>query len=208
LSEGEQTKDSYRYGVPGDRFYALSEYELAYQRVVELASDAIELSENMHQFVRMETSRHGGAARTLLEPGKYEDRPMKEYSTSLSMPIDEIRQGDVEAEIAMLVDSARKRLEQWAPELFKALQESAPASGLVSDGDQQSNVDRLYDGLSRMDIPFDDDGKPILKVAAHPDAVEKMARMFQEAEQQPRFEELLNRKREEFCAKKRHRRIS
>lgn len=199
---------TYILGQPGTRRFAPAEYELAFRRVAELAAGAVAALEGVTTFFRPETSRHAGPVRTLVSADEHIDKPMSEYAAGASISIEAIKNGDVDAAITMLTDHAHQQLKQWAPSAFQFLFDVAKAKGAITNETIKENVDAFYDGLSKADIEFDEDGHPNLTFGTHPDAAEAVTKMLEESEKQPRFRELLERKKEEFFARKRRRRLS
>ena len=96
------------------------------------------------------------------------------------------------------------------PKFFEYLGRVCEATGNVIDGKGQPfSFDLVLDALDKIQIDFDEAGNPeIPTMVLHPELMEKLKKQPPTDEQIRRREEIINRKRGEYNARRRTRQIS
>lgn len=106
--------------------------------------------------------------------------------------------------------SAEERLSQVMPHFFEVLHRTSATAGTAMDvGGRPFSFEIFLEGLERIELRFDRDGKPILPtLVMHPSMAEKLRSMPPiTAEQQKAMDDLIERKRSEYNARRRHRKL-
>jgi hypothetical protein len=124
--------------------------------------------------------------------------------------VDTLRNTDVDRHTVFVHSLAKAGLDAVAPGIYRALTEVTDAIGNSVDANGRSFYDAQVDAIERMDISFDEDGHPSgLKMYVNPETADQISKLPPRTpEQILRLEETLARKKEEFLAKKRSRRLS
>jgi hypothetical protein len=126
----------------------------------------------------------------------------------LEMDIDALANGDLSGLLVALDDAARQEADTVAAALFASIDRITDMTGNRLDaGGQPLSLDTITDALEMMEISFDDDGKMDLTMVLHPDDLAKLEAAGPTPEQERRHLEVLARKREEWMARKRDRRL-
>lgn len=123
---------------------------------------------------------------------------------------DDILSCNLEALAEQVNKSAEERLSQVMPHFFDAFHRTSAAAGTAMDaGGRPFSFELFLEGLERIELQFDRDGKPHLPtLVVHPSMAEKLRSMPPPtAEQQKALDDLIERKRTEFNARRRHRKL-
>lgn len=152
---------------------------------------------------------HGGMTRNVRGENPL-DQPMPEIESVGSLEMDAIRKTDIEALTMFFYEFAQQNLATVKNEMFKGLMEITNATGMSFDAKGQPfSFDHFNDVIERIQIGFDEDGNPILPTAVvSPEMYEKIKNIEPTPEQINRHEEILLRKKKEYYAQKRSRRLS
>ena len=186
------------------------EYDRAWEGFVDRAVDALMRANDplLRQMGRNTTQRAG--------PVQYADlgEPIIHQPLNIQAPIQlatsAILDTEVEAIIASIADLAEKCLEQLMKGFFRRFVELCEKAGTaVSAGGRTISWDLVLDAFDRTDFDFDAAGNPKLpSLCAHPKMKASLDRQpFTEAHRQ-RLDAIIAKKREEYRARQRHRRLS
>jgi hypothetical protein len=136
------------------------------------------------------------------------------FAVSAPMRIgwEDIARGNVDAMLATIDEAAESYHEQLSKRIYEHLGTLTAATGNVVDASGKSIFDAMYEMFEKVELSFEDDGS-ISKgfaIYASPDVAEKLARADAEMtpEQRRKYDELIDRKRQEFFARKRRRQLS
>ncbi|MDP9376788.1 MAG: hypothetical protein M3P40_04320 [Actinomycetota bacterium] len=140
--------------------------------------------------------------------GEIELQPIS-VRVKLEMDIDSVSSGDLTDLFVALDDAARQEADALAQALFTSIDQITDMTGnRVDAGGRPLSWDTITDALETIEIAFDDDGKMNLTMVLHPDDLAKLeAAGPPTPEQERRHMEVLARKREEWLARKRDRRL-
>jgi len=123
---------------------------------------------------------------------------------------DDIRSCNLEA-LAQQVDAiADERLSIVMPHFFKVFERTCNAAGTGTDaGGKPFSFEMYLAGLEKIELRFDRDDRPILPtLVVHPDMVKQIASLPPPTEEQQRaYNDLIERKRREFNARRRYRKL-
>lgn len=155
------------------------------------------------------STEHRGPVRNVRGPSPL-DQTMRSVEAESSISADAIRNTSIEDYTCFLYDLATSSIRTLAPGFFKGLAEITDAAGTSVDGrGQPFSFDMLNDVLEKLYIEFDEEGKPILPtLLMHPMMAERIKNMRLTPEQERRQAEIIERKKAEYYAKKRTRRLS
>lgn len=125
----------------------------------------------------------------------------------LTERIETILSTDIDSWLAMLDEQGEKAAEQIEKQFFEFMARVTADAGQVIDAKGKPlSHDLINDMLEKLQIDFDDDGKPELPtLVATPKTVEKLGEPT--AEQLKRRDEIIERKRREFIARRRVRKL-
>ena len=155
------------------------------------------------------TSIHHGPIRNVRGATPLDQSSM-EVEISAGLTTDAVRNTDIEEHTAFLAHLAEANISSIAPQFFKGLEEVTNATGNAVDaGGKPFSWDYYNDVIEKMPLEFADDGKPHLPtLVMHPNLFEKIKEIEPTPEQLARRSRILERKRAEFNAQKRTRRLS
>ena len=122
---------------------------------------------------------------------------------------DDIRTCNLEALAEQVNKTAEERLSQVMPHFFDVFHRTSDAAGTAMDaGGRPFSFELFLEGLERIEIQVDREGKAILPtLVMHPSMAEKLRSMPPTPEQQKAMDALVERKRIEFNARRRHRKL-
>jgi hypothetical protein len=137
------------------------------------------------------------------------DREPAQVEMKFSIPIDAIIKTDVESLMVSIDNASDSGIESLVPQIYSFLHEVCELSGQVVDGKGQPfSFDLFLELLEKIDITFNDDGSPNMPtLVIHPEMKKILEENQPNEEQKKRLEELILRKRDDFFAKKRTRKL-
>jgi hypothetical protein len=123
---------------------------------------------------------------------------------------DDIRSSSAEALAVQMDAAADQNLSIVMPHLFDMLSRTCQAAGTVSDaGGKPFSFELLLDGLEKIEISFDDQGKPEMPtLVMGPEAAARIRTLPPiTPDQQKRLDDLIEKKRKEHYARRRDRKL-
>jgi hypothetical protein len=133
---------------------------------------------------------------------------MKDFSAVVTIHRNSFRETDVEKFVEFVWSLSDSLSAQTTTYLFETLSLTTEAAGNVVDGEGKNLWDAQIEMLERTYLRFDENGNHNVKFYMHPEVFKKITANPPTAEQQQRWDQVLNAKREEYYAKKRTRRLS
>jgi hypothetical protein len=133
---------------------------------------------------------------------------MRKHSTDTVIHFDTFLKTDVERFIELLYNMWEAFASQATKALFETVNLTTEAVGNVHNAAGKNIWEAQLEMLESLEMHFDENGNHNYKYYAHPDMAKKLAENPPTPEQEKRAEEIINRKREEYYAKKRTRRLS
>lgn len=130
--------------------------------------------------------------------------PTMAVRSEFSMTAAEVLAGDAACLLAKLDKLAENYLASFMPQVFAAISEVTDAVGNTVDaGGKPFSAALFLELLERMDVEFDETGTPRLQIIVHPDT--KIPELTED--EQRRIDEALERKRQQFLARRRSRQL-
>jgi hypothetical protein len=123
---------------------------------------------------------------------------------------DDIRDCNLDALAEQVNKAAEERLAKIMPHFFDVLHRITDAAGTAADaGGRPFSFELYLEALERMEIQFDREGNPILPtLVMHPVMAEQLRSLPPMTQEQQRaMDDLIERKRTEFNASRRHRKL-
>lgn len=150
---------------------------------------------------------HGGMTRQVSEPQILET-PMKKFSVEISLGLDCFRNTNTE----QFRDALWKFSEEATGERIKHFFETFPqicnAAGTSVDAEGKNVWDAYLEMLETLEMHFDENGNHNTELVVHPDTAKKIRANPPTPEQLAKGEAIIERKKKEFYAQKRTRRLS
>jgi hypothetical protein len=191
-------------------FFRLSEYELAARRhAFEAVEQLARARSPLLAQMRSERAEAIPVSRIVDEQGGELELAPVPVRIGLEMEIAPITAGDLGGVLAALDAAAAQQEEALSKALFSSLGEITKMTGnQVDAGGRPLSWDLIIDMLEELEIRFDDDGKMDLTLVMNPRDFERLERLGPPTpEQEARREAVLERKREEWQARRRQRRL-
>jgi hypothetical protein len=123
---------------------------------------------------------------------------------------DDIRSCNLDALAEQVDRAAEERLAQVMPHFFDIFHRTSAAAGTAADaGGRPFSFELYLEALERIELQFDREGNPILPtLIMHPSMAEQARSQPPiTPEQQKAMDDLIERKRTEFNARRRHRKL-
>lgn len=189
-----------------DRLFDLPEYEEAFDRFVHTAiHESMRRKDVFLNRCRVKYSNEISVYQNTMASGEIvESRPIA-YRMPLSIDFDEVIVGGSEKLFQAIDNAAEGGLKTLMPQIFDQLGKLSTAAGTTTDAKGQPFTwDLLLKSWEKMEIDFGKDGKPEISVIVGPGTHIPPPT----EEEQKALHELLKRKRAEFDARQRRRKLS
>jgi hypothetical protein len=192
-------------------YFALPEYEEQGRQFIQ---DAIEIymraSDSLYGRLHVQRVEHVLPSRIPLASGSFfETRPMS-GATEFELPGRDLFNGRYRSLMVALAETAKNRLAQVMKQFFKSVDDLTTATDQVVDaGGRPFSYELWLQSLEKIDFDFDREGRPRFPtMVVSPQQYEKIKQLPPPTQEQLNsLERLVSRKREEFVARKRHRRL-
>jgi hypothetical protein len=138
-----------------------------------------------------------------------QNQPLQ-MKSSVVFQWDDIRNCNLDALAEQANSSAEERLTQVMPHFFDVFHRTCDAAGTATDaGGNPFSFELYLEGLNRIELQFDSDGNPKMPtLVMHPSMAERLRSLPPiTSAQQKALDELIERKRTEFNARRRHRKL-
>jgi len=112
---------------------------------------------------------------------------------------------DVDAYLCQLYETADSVGGQMVTAMLKHISDVADEYGQIVSAEGRNFYDLLIDVAEKMDIDFDEDGKPTTMIVVNPETYEKLSADRPTPEQEVKMQAVFDRKREEWHASRRRR---
>lgn len=187
----------------------LPEYEDAFIQYFQETTRSF-MSLNNEFLSGIGTTSHEGPAlmRTSADDVILDKEPAK-VEIKFNVPFEVILKTDIEAFMVSIDEASESGIESLVPQLFEFLSEVCDANGQVVDGrGRPFSYDLFLELIEKIEISFNDDGTPNMPtLVIHPDMRKVLEANAPSEQQQKQMEELISRKRDDFFAKKRTRKL-
>ncbi|OGN75706.1 MAG: hypothetical protein A2X25_02755 [Chloroflexi bacterium GWB2_49_20] len=138
------------------------------------------------------------------------DQKLNSIEASYVINISAIRNTDFDEITNYLYTLAMNMQDSLTKYFFKSMGEITDATGLAFNAKGAPlSLDLIINMLEKMSLEFDDNGEPIMPtLIVPPTTIEHMRKLEETSDQKKRFNEMITKKREEYFANKRTRRLS
>lgn len=187
--------------------FALPEYERAGGAFVRSAIDALaRVKSPLLAEIGSETADPTPGVRTTFASGEVlEHEPMR-IGATISIPVRAAVNGEYEGFCAAIDDAAEEYASDLSRQIYQRLGEMSEAAGTSVSAKDPFTARDVLTMIERLEIEFDEQGNPELpKIHMHPSQAEKLP-SWTDADEQA-FKELMVRKKAEWDARRRHRRL-
>lgn len=187
--------------------FEVPEYERAARAFVGETMEALaRVKSPLLSEIERETADHLPGMRMTFDSDEVlEHQPMR-IGTSISIPVSATIEGDYQDFYAALDDAAEEYAGGLTRQIYERMSEITDAAGTTVSAGGSFTVAHFLEVMERIEIEFDDEGNPQLpKLHIHPTQAEKLPEWTEEDHRA--FEELIARKKQEWDARRRHRRL-
>ena len=190
------------------REYAHAESIFVYNAIDELARAKSEL----YGKIRRVPTQQSSTTRTRIDASTVVEQEPVITETTFTIPTQDVIDGKLDAFLAELDRGADALLETVMGGFFSYLDRVTHATGNVVSGKDRSFYDSFAEMLEKVELDFNDDGTVAgdYQIVMHPDLYARVAREMADwtPEQTEKLDQIMERKREEAHARRRHRRLS
>ncbi len=199
--------------MPDDKLslFALPEYDVALKRFIHTSLHVL-MREKDPVLKMIPTERRENVTTTQNTMASEQVVTGQPLLTDMRFEINntDVLEGNVDGFLASIDAAAEDGLKKLMPQIFGRIGALAEAAGTASNaGGQPISHELVLAQYEKMEIDFDDRGNPILPtMVGSPEMVEVYKRLGEpSAEIEERFQKMIARKREEFNARRRSRKL-
>jgi hypothetical protein len=186
---------------------AIPAYDLALQSLMSSIVDGMISVDPVLGQIRSRTTGHAGPTRNVPGPQPV-DHDLTHFEAEYAIHVDHIRATDVDVFVTAIWEVAEKYAEAMGTAFFQTMRDVTEAVGNAIDaGGQPFTWDLFLDGLEKMEIAFDENGQPKVQVLINPDTWRLLQAVERTPEHDRRLEDIMQRKRGEWNAQQRPRRL-
>jgi hypothetical protein len=162
--------------------------------------------------IRSEPTNRIGTTRITVDSGEVVEFETAEIAAPMSLSWEDIAATNVEPLLATVDGAAGIHHEELTKWVLQNIEKLATAAGNTVDASGKSLFESVYEMFEKIELSFEDDGQISKSFAwvMHPDMIDKFKQMEREMteEQQQKLDALIDRKREEFFARRGRRKLS
>jgi hypothetical protein len=157
--------------------------------------------------IESRTTGHAGPVRNVPGPNPV-DHERTHFEGGYALHIDAIRETDVEAFITAICGVAEQYAAAMGATLLRTAEDITDATGNTIDaGGRPLSWDLILDAYEGTEIAFDDDGQPTTQLVMNPNTAMLLRAMEKTPEQERRYQEIMQRKKDAWDAQQRPRRL-
>jgi hypothetical protein len=194
-----------------NRLFALPEYEDAFAEFVHTAvHELMRRRDPLLSRIRVDFSEEIHTSQNTMPSGEVvETKPFK-IPMQMGIELDDAIASRSDGLIEAINAAAEDGLKTGMPQIFQQLDRVCEAAGTTTDaGGQPLSRALILQALEKMEIEFDKDGKAKIGVVVGPETYKQFQNLPPPTpEEVQAMNELLERKRTEFYARQRHRKLS
>jgi hypothetical protein len=149
--------------------------------------------------------------RNTLPSGQVVENEPVLVKSPFSFPVKDAISGNVESLLVAIDDAAEDGIRTIMPQFFRYLDRLSEAAGTGTDAKgRPPSHELLFEALEKMDIEFDEEGKAVMPtLIMHPDMAQALWKLPPPTpEQNSKFEQMMQRKKQEYNDRRRHRKLS
>jgi len=145
--------------------------------------------------------------------GEVKPKDYQEIGVEFSVNNNEVPDMTMDDAVEIVTTKAREMGQKMGKYVFQTLNKAIDETGNSIDGKGQPlSLELMFQALERIEIPFDDDGQPIMpSMVIHPKQSQKLKELIAEEEKEGKFSErhrlLVEKKRKVWDEKQSHRKL-
>jgi hypothetical protein len=192
--------------------FKLTEYAQAEKAFIYTAVAALSRSRGgIVSVISEEPTSRVGTTHVTTDDGKTVEFEPIEIGAPIKLDWEDIAESRVEALITTIDEAAGIHHEKLTKGIFRHLDTLTAATGNQVDAAGKTMFEGLYEMFEKVELSFEEDGS-ISKgfvMVAHPETAEKLARAEADftPEQRKQLDDLIDRKRQDFFARRRRRQL-
>jgi hypothetical protein len=153
------------------------------------------------------TTDHAGPVRNVPGPNPV-DHDRTHFEGDYALHVGAIRETDVDAFITAICGVAEQYAEAMGATLLRTAEDITDATGNAIDaGGRPLSWDLVLEAYEGTEIAFDDDGQPTTELVMNPRTAMLLLTIEKTPEQEQRYQEIMQRKKDEWDAQQRPRRL-
>jgi hypothetical protein len=157
--------------------------------------------------IHARTTGHAGPTRNVPGPNPI-DHDLTHFEADYAIHVDHIRGTDADVFVTAVCGVAEKYAEAMGATFFQTMRDVTEAVGNAFDAEGKPFTwDLFLDGLEKMEIPFDVNGKFQLQALVGPELFNLIRTIELTTEHKQRLDGILQRKKDEWDAQQRPRRL-
>jgi hypothetical protein len=187
---------------------AIPAYDIALHSFISLVVDGMISLDPILGQISFQTTGHAGPIRNVPGPNPV-DHDLTLFQGEFAIHADVIRGTDVEGFVTVIVELATQYEKAMASTFLQTISDVTEAVGNAMSAEGRSlSWDLILDMLERIEISFDDEGQPsTFQVVMSPTTAKLLHAIEKTPVQAERFQEIMERKKEEWDAQQRARRL-
>lgn len=193
------------------QLFELPEYDHAFAEFYHTAvCELMRQKDPLLSEIRADFAENIPTVQNTMPSGEVVENKPFEIPMPFAMRFDDAISGRTEAVIEPINDAAENGLKTLMPQIFEQLSRISTAAGTTTDAKGQPLTTALIlQSLEDMEMDFDKNGKPIIGMFVGPETYEQMRNLLPlTLEEKQAFDDLFRRKKQEFDARQRRRKLS
>jgi hypothetical protein len=157
--------------------------------------------------IESRTTGHAGPVRNVPGPNPV-NHDRTHFEADYALHVAAVRETDVDAFTAAICGAAAQYTEAMGKTFFRIARDITDATGNSIDAEGRLlSWDLVLDMLETAEVTFDNDGKPTTQLVMSPKIATLLHAIEQTPEQEQRFQEIMQRKKDAWDAQQRPRRL-
>lgn len=209
MSKADQPSDAARVAAP-EPIFRLIEYAVAERRFIGGTLDALARARDpLLARIRVERTSRMPRTQITVDSGEVVEQEPVQIKTKLTQSPQDIIDGKLDDLLVSLDQAADEYSEQFGKHFYEQMSRITEATGNVVDAKDRPFFEWLYEAYEKIDLQFDEEGRIAQELHMNPADAEKWEKGWAEMtpEQHAKLAALVDRKREEFNARRRDRRL-
>jgi len=187
--------------------FALHEYAAAGTRFFSDAVSAVSRADGVLSMIRTEKAEYIAVSQNTLDDGEIVEMEPILTSSVMTFTVSDGIAGDFDEVHVAIAETAAAFSEQLTKRILQNISELCDGTGNVVNAKGRSIWEAQLEALETIQITFDEDGNPSLpSIVMHPDTADNMGDPPEDF--RPRYDSIVERRRDEWLARRRTRRLS
>jgi len=186
--------------------FTLPAYDDAITRVYDQIFTGLHMRDNLLRLFPPRVMQHQGKTRQVSNP-QILDTSMRLHRATINLQPEMFLRTDTAQFRDFVVGLVMDLQNQRKAHVLEVISQTSDAVGNSIDGKDRNVWDVYIEALEKVDLRFDQEGKPLATFFLPSEQATKIATVLPTDEQLKRATEIVNKKRERFLANKRYRRL-